>query len=192
MNLEILETERLILRKISPEDFVYLFKNYSEIEIKNILGYENHDDFLKEKGKFEKGYTTHNRSFQYFQIIDKNSLKIIGGCGFHNWYLDHRRAELGYVITNENFKRVGIMSETLKIIIDYGFKIMKLNRIEALVSPENIASLKLMKKFNFCKEGILKSHYFTNNNFEDSIIFSKLITDYEELHKHYTWDIIKL
>lgn len=174
MNLKTIRTERLILRRLTPEDFIYIFENHPKEEIKQILGHTSEKEFLKEKNKYEKGYTTYNRSFEFFQIIDKASMEIIGGCGFHNWYQDHRRAEIGYNLKTDEFKKQGIMSEALKVIIDYGFKIMKLHRIEALVGSENIPSLKLMNKFGFNREGVLKEHYFIEDKFEDSIIFGKL------------------
>jgi ribosomal-protein-alanine N-acetyltransferase len=177
MNFEIINTDRLILRRLSPNDFKYIYENYSEEEIKKLLGHNSDEEFLKEKVKYENGYTTYNRSFEYFQILDSQSKCIIGGCGFHNWYIDHRRAELGYSITNENFKRKGIMSEALKAVIDHGFHKMNLHRIEALVGSENIASLKLMKKYNFIKEGVLRQHFFIAGKFENSVVFSKLKSD---------------
>lgn len=178
MNFEVLKTNRLVLKRLLPNDFNYIFENYSKEEIKKLLGHDSEDEFLKEKSKYEKGYTTYNRSFVYFQIIEKLSKSIIGDCVFHNWYFEHKRAELGYSITNERFKRKGLMSEALKVIIDYGFNEMKLHRIEALVGDKNTASLKLMEKYNFVREGLLRQHYFIEGEFENSIIFSKLKSDF--------------
>ena len=45
---------------------------------------------------------------------------------------------------------------------------MKLHRIEALVADWNIASVKLLLKNNFIKEGTLKEHYLVDGVFEDS------------------------
>lgn len=176
MKFETITTERLILRKFTPETFQYIFENFEESEIKVLLGHKSDAEFQKEKSKFLKGYETYNRSLLFFQIVDKESMKIIGGCGFHNWYFDHKRAELGYAITNEDFKRLGIMSEALQAIIDYGFDVMDLHRIEALVGSQNTPSLRLMEKFGFTKEGILKEHYFINGIFEDSVVYGKLKT----------------
>jgi [ribosomal protein S5]-alanine N-acetyltransferase len=177
MDLYTIETERLVLKKISPDEFRYVFENYTEPEIKMFFGHNSEEEYQKEKSKYEKGYTTYNRSFEHFQIIDKASNCIIGGCGFHNWYIDHRRAELGYSIKNEAFKGRGIMSEALKVIIDYGFNKINLHRIEALVGPGNVPSLKLMEKYRFVKEGLLRQHYFVDGKFENSIVFSKLRSD---------------
>lgn len=177
MNFETLETERLILRKLSPDDFTYVFTHYSKVEIMSFFGFETEEEFQAAKLKSEKGYATHNRSIAYFQLIEKSTNKVIGASGFHNWYFDHRRAEIGYNMKNDSFKNQGFMSEALEKIIDYGFTKMNLHRIEALVGTQNIPSLKLMEKFHFTKEGILKEHYFINDKFEDSVIFSRLVSD---------------
>lgn len=177
LKFETIETERLILRKFTPEIFGYIFENFEKTEIKVLLGFQSDDEFQKEKNKYDQGYSTYNRSLLFFQIVDKQTMKIIGGCGFHNWYFDHRRAELGYSITNEDYKNLGVMSEALKAIIDYGFKTMNLHRIEALVGSQNTPSLRLMEKFGFTEEGLLKEHYFINGKFEDSKVFGKLNKD---------------
>ena len=57
---------------------------------------------------------------------------------------------------------------------------MGLNRVEALIGPNNIASLKLIAKMDFTKEGVLRSHYFVNDRLEDSIIYALLKKEYEQ------------
>lgn len=174
MKLTTYKTERLLLRRLTPDDYIYVFEHYSDTEIKDFFGLTSDDEFIKELNKFENGYTTHNRSLEMFQLIDKENNKIIGTCGFHNWYKDHHRAELGYSITNEVYKGLGVMSEAMKVVIEHGFVKMKLHRIEALVGTQNIASIKLMEKFGFAKEGVLKEHYLINDVYEDSIMFGKI------------------
>jgi len=74
---------------------------------------------------------------------------------------------------------LGIMSEALVSIINYGFHTMNLERIEAVVSPNNMPSIKLLKRMKFKEEGYLKHHYFYNNKMEDSIIFALFKSEYE-------------
>jgi ribosomal-protein-alanine N-acetyltransferase len=50
------------------------------------------------------------------------------------------------------------MTEALNAIIDLGFMEMGLNRIEAVIMPENSASIKLLEKLGFHNEGILKEY----------------------------------
>lgn len=174
-------TPRLLLRKLTPEDYKHIFTNWSKPEICEFLGLQSDEEFEREKGKSDGGYNTYRTSMVYFQIILKDSNKVIGGCGFHNWRPDHHRAEIGYMLKEDADKNKGYMSEVVKAVIDYGFREMGLHRIEALVGPENVPSLKLMEKFHFQREGQLREHFFINNRFEDSVAFSLLKSEYEEL-----------
>ena len=66
------------------------------------------------------------------------------------------------------------MSEAVEKIIRYGFEELNLNRIEAIVGPENVPSLRLMEKNGFVQEGRLRKHYPSENGFEDSLVFGLL------------------
>lgn len=99
--------------------------------------------------------------------------------------MDHERAEIGYVLFEADYNRKGLMSEAIGPIIEYGFKQMKLNRIEAFIGPKNQASIQLISKLNFVKEGQLREHYCENNRVEDSIVYSLLRKEYEIFLKKY-------
>lgn len=178
MQFELIETDRLILKKITPEGFKYIFENHSREEIKELLGLLTEADFLKERVKYQGGYTTYDRTIIHFKLILKGTNRVIGGGGFHNWYIYHNRAELGYALTRDEDKRHGYMSEAVKAMLAYGFHEMALNRVEACISPANIASLSLIRKFGFTQEGHLREHYIRENSPEDSLIFSLLRSEY--------------
>ena len=179
MKFETITTERLLLRKLTPEDYRVIFSNYKNAEIKKLLGANSDEDLAFEYEKYKKGYTSYRTTILSFQLVDKASNVIIGKCGYHNWYSEHMRAEIGYHLSEESFKRKGLMTEALTPIIDYGFNQMNLNRIEALIGPNNAASLQLIGKFGFKQEGLLKQHYLRDNVFEDSIVFALLKDEYK-------------
>lgn len=178
MNFKLIETNRLLLKGLSPEAMTEIFERNHKPKIKEILGHQSEEDYEKELHKYKNGYSSYNRSFMLFLLEDKASGKIIGRCGLHNWNTDHWRAEIGYHMIDESFKQQGLMSEAVEAIIHYGFKGMNLNRIEALVASYNTASLRLLEKNGFIREGVLRNHYYVNGVFEDSILFSKLREKY--------------
>ncbi len=181
MNFQILETRRLFLKAISSEEMSLIFNQLKKQKIMEILGHRSEQEYLKEEFKHKNGYASYNRRFKLFLLTDKTSGLIIGRCGFHNWNADHARSEIGYVMEDENYKRKGLMGEALETIIDHGFTGMHLNRIEALVGPENIASLSLLEKNRFRKEGVLKQHFKTDKGYEDSVLFALLSDDYQKI-----------
>lgn len=174
----IIETKRLTLIGYTPQDITYIFETLSKDEIKKRLGHRTDEDYQKEESKHRNGYTSYNRSFILFLLKEKTSSNIIGRCGLHNWSIEHNRAEIGYKISDENFKRKGLMAEAVSAIIEYGFNTLKLQRIEALVGSDNIPSLKIIENNYFVKEGLLRNHYLIDNKYEDSIMFSILQNEY--------------
>lgn len=179
MEFECISTERLILRKLTPEVYDFVYANYTDEELCTFLGLHANDELEREKSKYNLGLKTYNRRFLIFQIIEKRSNAILGWCGFHTWYTDHRRAEIGYVLNSVEYMGKGIMSEAVTSVLDYGFTSMQLNRIEAFVGLENDASTNILKKMGFIKEGILREHYCKNGMIEDSILYALLARDYK-------------
>lgn len=178
IDFKLIETNRLLLKGLSPQDMTILFENYPKTEIKTVLGHQSEEAYQKEEHKYQNGYASYNRSFLLFLLEDKASGKIIGRCGLHNWNMDHQRAEIGYSMEDEDFKQRGLMSEAVEAIIDYGFSKLKLNRIEALVASYNTPSLRLLEKNGFVQEGVLRNHYLVDGIFEDSVVFSRLQDEY--------------
>jgi len=176
---EIIETNRLILRGFSEKDITYIFDNFTKTEIKKTLGHSSDEEYEKELYKHKNGYASYNRSFMLFLLVDKNTQKTIGRCGIHNWNKDHQRAEIGYNMTDENFKNQGFMTEALAPIIAYGFQKLNLNRLEAIVNIDNMASLKLIHKNNFVKEAQMKKYFKISDAFEDAYFFALLKDEYK-------------
>jgi ribosomal-protein-alanine N-acetyltransferase len=174
------ETERLILREVRAEQQRFLALKAPVNQARIFLNIKNDEDWQHEQNKAKLGLRTWNTSSCWFMLFDKASGSPIGSCGFHNWFLMHRRAELGYVLIEERWKRLGLMSEALKFVIPFGFNQLNLIRMEACISPENKASLSIIEKFGFQQEGLLRQHYTPtgSNSPEDSILFSLLESDY--------------
>jgi [ribosomal protein S5]-alanine N-acetyltransferase len=167
----ILETQRLLLQKLIGNDFNLLFELYSKEEIIKFTNWseKNYNKYLS---RFKDGFHIGKRPLEFFFIILKESGEKIGSCGFHNWFIEHNRAEIGYEIFQDKHKLQGYMTEAIEIIVKYGFDVMNLNRIEASIGKENIASQKTIAKFNFQFEGILRSHYLIDGVYSDSILQS--------------------
>jgi ribosomal-protein-alanine N-acetyltransferase len=169
-----LQTKRLFLRIVTPELLNEVHSNMSQEQMAAFYG--TRDSALLEThiDRHTKGLVTFNRSFLYMHLIHKASKDVIGWCGYHTYYTDHDRAELGYVMEKESHMGQGLMSEALSEVLEYGFHTMGLNRVEAFVGADNGPSLRLLEKFGFQQEGILKGHYLVNGVYEDSWLFRLL------------------
>lgn len=172
----VVETPRLKLIGLYPENIQYLFQTKTHEEIKAFLG-TNDQEFERYLGMFNEGMRMHRITHFYFIIYLKNEDRPIGECGFHTWNTVHQKAEIFYLLRNDSDKRQGFMKEALEIVIPFGFENLNLHRIQALVSEDNEASLKLIHHFNFVKEGRMIQDYKVGDVFEDSLLFSLIKTN---------------
>ena len=172
-----MNTNRLIFRNRTRKLIIEML-TYSQDQQMLFFGFETKEQLEYKLARIEKGLSNNNEDYHIFDLIDKKSNGVIGSCGFHKWVKDHNRSEIGYEIHSKHQNK-GYMSEAIKEVINYGFNTMKLNRIEALVDPENEKSIRVITKNNFIKEGVLRGHYKNGNEFEDSIVYSLLRSDYQ-------------
>ncbi|GAB3203832.1 ribosomal-protein-alanine N-acetyltransferase [Pontibacter aydingkolensis] len=181
----IFETDRLYLREYTPKVCQQLFASCSDAEITEFLGIQSEKELAEEKENFKKGISTWFVSFHNFHLLDKQSGKVLGRCGYHTWIPKHRRAELGYHLFHDKDKAKGLMTEALGPILAYGFEQMNLYRIEALLADYNIPSYKLLKRYGFKEEGTVRGHYIVNSVNEDSLMVSLLLPEYEALKSNW-------
>jgi ribosomal-protein-alanine N-acetyltransferase len=65
-------------------------------------------------------------------------------------------------------------------VVVYGFREMKLNRIEATVDPENVRSVRLLETCGFIREGLLRRRYHSKDDFHDELVCAFLHGDWEK------------
>jgi [ribosomal protein S5]-alanine N-acetyltransferase len=183
MEFEILTTPRLLLRKMTPDVYDFVFQHYPEDEIKRFFGCRTEDELEEEKKKYTQGLSMYRKSSLIFQLIDPLTMDVLGWCGYHTWYVLHNRAEIGYILSDESRRRQGLMKEALQAVIRYGFEEMGLTRIEAMTAPDNDASNGLLTSMGFVLEGRLREHYLVNGVMEDSLMHSLLQREYAQKAK---------
>lgn len=148
-----LKTERLELRKITASDCDDVFFLRSDktvtkyIERSKDSQTKNKDDALKFIQEIITEGFKNNKSITW-KITLKNNPKMIGSICLWNFSENYKTAEVGYDL-NPIFQNKGIMSEALQYVIDYGFKKLNLDTIEAFTHMKNENSKKLLEKNYF-------------------------------------------
>lgn len=112
------------------------------------------------------GYTT--------GIVDTDSSKLIGYAGITNLSKQNKSGEYFILIGDKNYWSKGYGTEVTKHIIDHGFTVLGLHRIQLTVSSINVGGVKAYKRAGFKKEGILRDACFRDGKYHDKIIMSIL------------------
>ncbi len=176
-----IETERLILRKITADDVNDIFEYASVPEVTTFVLWETHKskqdslDFIKVAlEQFENNLSI------IWGIKIKSEKKLIGSIDLRDWNTIHKCGEVGYVISKKYWNK-GYVSEAMKVVIKFGFKELHLNRIEAHCEEENIGSWKVMEKCGMKYEGTLREKVFIKERFRSMKMYSILKKEWKEI-----------
>ncbi len=169
-----LETERLILRKMTPDDAGAVFAYASDPEVSRYVLWETHRSVEDSRAfldlvarKYEGGGEPE------WGMVYKGDGRFVGACGFVNWAPEHARAEMGYVLHRDYWGR-GLVPEAVRAMIRFGFERMDLNRVEARCVAENAASARVMEKAGMAYEGTLRQREFLKGAYRDMKLYAIL------------------
>lgn len=169
-----LETERLVLREITKDDAKGIFGCFSNENVTRYYGQEILEN-LEQAEAFVEFFSNSYKEKKGIRwgIEIKGIQGIIGTIGFNAWSPKHKRAEIGYEIHPEQWRR-GYTSEAVLEVIQYGFDELGLTRIGAVVFIDNEASNNLLTKIGFQKEGVLRDYMYQNGKAYDTYVYSLL------------------
>lgn len=170
-----LESDRLILRRLQESDANALFGFLGDEEVTRFYDDATFTQLAQASEQiaaWENGFL-HRRCIRW-GISRKEDGVLIGTCGYYGIHPWHLRASIGYEL-GRHYWRQGLMTEALQAIIKTGFAEMSLNRIDALVMPENVPSIRLLEKIGFKNEGLLREYEnWGDKGFTDLYILSLL------------------
>jgi RimJ/RimL family protein N-acetyltransferase len=137
-----IETERLILRRFTPDDLDTLAELRSDPEVMRYIGDQPRAKVEQRLQYYISHYDPHG--FGMWAVILKGTGRMIGWCGLI--YLDETpEVEVGYGVAKP-FWGQGLMTEAARASLRYGFEHAGLERIVAVAMPENTASRRIMEK----------------------------------------------
>lgn len=169
-----LETERLLLRRVDNNDLREVFALRSNPETMKYIPrplVTTDEEALAHIAMIESKIES-NEGINW-AITYKGDPKLIGIIGHYRIKPEHYRAEIGYMILPE-FNGMGIVTEAVQEVVKYGFEVMKLHSIEAVIDPDNLGSAKVLEKNNFKKEAHFIENEFFNGRFLDSAVYTIL------------------
>ncbi|WP_339888431.1 GNAT family N-acetyltransferase [uncultured Flavobacterium sp.] len=147
-----INSKKLILRQILETDYEAILYLRSDETINKFIERpenrktRNSSDAIKFIQQLNENIET-NKSISW-GITLKNNPKIIGTICLWNFSENHKVAEVGYDL-EPDFQGKGIMSESLKSVLEYGFKNLNLDIIEAYTHQKNENSKTLLARNNF-------------------------------------------
>jgi ribosomal-protein-alanine N-acetyltransferase len=112
-----------------------------------------------------------------FMIFRSNDHALVGGLTLANIRRGVAQAgSIGYWI-GAPFARKGYMTEAVRALVPFCFRTLRLHRLEAACIPANIASISLLEKTGFTREGYARSYLCINGVWQDHLLYARLDDD---------------
>lgn len=111
-----------------------------------------------------------------FAIYDHRVGTFLGSIGLSQVNWSHRVANVGYWVRSKRTGQ-GVAQAAIRLIAQFGFEELGLNRLEFVVQVENLASMRAALKAGARKEGILRRRIPVGETAYDAMLLSLLPSD---------------
>lgn len=177
-----LSTERLTLRFLTPGDAEALFTIMSVDETMRYFSstpWRHLSQAADNIAQTLQGYA--DGTVLRLAMVPRDGAhagQVIGTVTLRAFDLSNRRCEIGYILGRPHWGQ-RYMREATRALIEYAFGTLQLQRLEADIHPDNIASERLLQGLHFQREGRLRARWIVGDEVSDSVIYGLLCRDWD-------------
>lgn len=180
--LQELKGESVFLRKIKQSDLDDRFRIGSPKEYIYMCGGNRDDNIEFPSYEHWKGWYEFHQNEKYAWIIEFQG-KCIGGSRLHNISEADHCGTYAIGIFDISKLSKGLGTEVTRLILGYGFNVLKLHRIDLKVLEYNIRAIRCYEKCGFKVDGILRENALIEGQYFSDIVMSILEKEYRALYK---------
>ncbi|MBO7386063.1 MAG: GNAT family N-acetyltransferase [Clostridia bacterium] len=173
-----LETESLLLRRMEMRDAQDMYEYSRDPLVAKHVLWDAHTSVSDTKSYLRymlRKYRAGEPSS--WCIVEKSTDKVVGTIGYMWYQKDNSACEVGYSLARRCWNR-GYMTQALNAVLDYTFRELGFNRVEAQHETDNGASGAVMRKCGMTKEGTLRSRLYNKGRYVDVDLYSILRKEY--------------
>lgn len=168
----LIESERLILRKLIAQDTEAFFR-YRSLE--KVMEFQSfHPRTLKDAEDFIANTADEFRlpdTWYQLAIVRKGEDQLLGDLGIH--FIDDAQAEFGITL-DPRFQKRGYAEEAAAAVLGFLFGKLEMHRVIASADPRNAASVHLLEKLGMRKEAHFVKSYQLENGWADDVVYALL------------------
>ncbi|WP_145407113.1 GNAT family N-acetyltransferase [Paenibacillus xylanexedens] len=174
----LLESERVYLRPFEQSDVDTYFPGLFNSEARRLTGTQNSFTRAQVERYVENAAQDDSRLMLLIALQETD--QVIGDIALMDMHSKNRSAHISIAIDNTQYQGKGYGSEAMLLMLDYGFGICNLHRIELEVYTFNERAIRTYEKLGFQREGISRDVLFYNHQYHDAIRMSMLEGEYRE------------
>jgi RimJ/RimL family protein N-acetyltransferase len=177
-DLMMYEGQKVRLREYRKEDIPLRLSYINDPEIGGTLTPDIPYPMTQhEEEKWFESITAVSDTYK-FAIETLEGNKFIGGCSINGVDWKNRVATIGIFIGSKEYQGKGCGSDAIRVLIDFIFLQMNINKIRLTVYSYNESAIRCYKKCGFQIEGILRQEIYRDGKYYDKISMGLLKEEY--------------
>ncbi len=171
---KILYTQRCCLRKLAVTDAQQLFENiYSDSKVAGYMSWDCYPDVNSVEHYLTKWQELYKQNECYWGVFLKENDALIGTVYLYD---ENKQAQVGFIsyCFGSKYWGNGYATESVEVVLEYGFKEIGYNNITTFVAKSNFRSQNVLKRLGFKCEAILRQRDKTAFGIEDCLSYSLL------------------
>jgi RimJ/RimL family protein N-acetyltransferase len=172
-----LEGRRICLRPIDMDDLERFYRWFNDEKLRRLLLLPFPTTRMGERAFIRKMQEL--KDGVVLSIVVKRGGRLIGNISLFRLQSVHRSAELGIAIADLSQASKGYGTEAMRLMLDYAFGTLNLNRVELSVHDFNRRALAAYRKLGFVEEGRKRQSYFCDGKYHDDIVMGILRSEWK-------------
>ena len=157
--IDTVSSPRTLLREVCADDLPDLMEVNGDPEVTRFLPYATWQSLPDASAWLERmNKLAATGSARQLVIVRKVDRKVIGTVLLFKYEEGSKRLELGYALGRDHWRQ-GYAAEALRALLSHVFTVLRIRRVEAEVSPGNVASNALLRFLGFTQEGHLRERW---------------------------------
>jgi RimJ/RimL family protein N-acetyltransferase len=182
MTLPPIETDRLRLRDFREEDWRAVHEYASDPEVVRYLPFGPNTEgetrsFIASAIAYQ--FEKPRRHFE-LAVIQKETERLVGACGFRFTSPRDKEASMGYIFRRTVWGE-GYATEAARAMLAFGFDQLGAHRVFATCAPENVASIRVLKRIGMRREGKLRENMLVQGEWRNSFLYAILEREWRRI-----------
>lgn len=173
----VLSTPRLRLRQFCAGDVDAMHACFSDPEAMRFWNTPVHVRPIDSERSVRNFIDCTPSYYRFWAVADAETDRCLGLVNYHDGHIRSRRASIGYIIDPAHHRQ-GIATEAVTAMLDFCFGELGLHRLQAFIHPENQASIRLIEKLGFRREGLLRDHLRVGEEWRDDLLYALLAAEW--------------
>jgi ribosomal-protein-alanine N-acetyltransferase len=169
----IFATERLVLRQFRVEDTDAMHEYFSDPDAMRYWHKPVHAKRIETERAVRNYIDCTPSYYRFWAVASAETDRCHGLVAYSDGHIRSKRVSIGYLI-DPACQRRGIATEAVSAVLDFCFGELGLHRAQAFMHPDNAASIALVEKLGFRREGLLRDHLHTGESWRDDMVYGLL------------------